>query len=438
MRSRKLTLVVALVVCAIVMATMPTLASAQTETILTSFNGYGTDGAPYEPSGGVIFDKAGNLYGTTYEGGISNGTTGHGTVYELSPAQGSGWTVSVLGTFLPKHGTIANGPIAGLLIDSHGNLYGTDPTGGTEGGGFAFEFSPKAGGGWSKNVLYNFGAPHDAYYTGTALIMDRHGNLYGASQFGGTYGYGTVYELSPPTSGGTWTEKVLFSFNRNDGGYLETALVLDADGNLYGTTSGGGEYFTGACQSGCGTVFKLVPSSSGNWTLKVLHSFNSNGTDGFSPKTGLVFDAAGNLYGATTQGGTGSCKADHGTGCGTVYQLSPAGSGPWTETILYSFQNNGSDGIYPQAGNLIFDASGNLYGTTGLGGLYVGGGTVFKLAPAGGGWIESILHNFDNNGTDGYGPSSGLTLDAQGNLYGTTAAGGNAGGSGGTVYEITQ
>jgi len=260
------------------------------------------------------------------------------------------------------------------------------------------------------------------------LISDAAGNLYGTNSSGGTYTYyGTVFELTP-TAGGGWTEQVLHSFNNNgtDGLYPSSGLIFDAAGNLYGTTSGGGDYSCNG-SSQCGTVFELSPTEGGGWTETVLHSFGA-GTDGSGPTGSLIFDGGGNLYGATYAGGTSNV--------GTVFELSPNGSGGWTESVLYSFNNNGSDGNYPYAG-LVFDSAGNLYGTT-----YYGGtsnqGSIFKLSPnGGGGWTETVLHSFDFNfnETDGAYPTAGVIFDHAGNLYGTTDNGGTC--NYGTAFEFS-
>ena len=211
-----------------------------------------------------------------------------------------------------------------------------------------------------------------------------------------------------------------FNFNGTDGADPAAGLIFDAAGNLYGTTYGGGTY-------DWGTVFELTPAAGGGWTEKVLYSF-LGGADGFFPAADLIFDAAGNLYGTTGYGGA----YDN----GTVFELTPTGGGDWTEKLLHSFSYNlnGMDGTYPQAG-LIFDAAGNLYGTTVGGGNY-GGGTVFELTPtAGGNWTETVLHNFNRNGTDGADPYAGLIFDGAGNLYGTTSFGDVYGD--GTVFQLT-
>jgi uncharacterized repeat protein (TIGR03803 family) len=211
-------------------------------------------------------------------------------------------------------------------------------------------------------------------------------------------------------------ETVLYNFEGDNRGGGGTVLVRDAAGNLYGT-GGGGIYLCDVV--GCGTVFELSRMAGGGWTETVLHNFG-NGTDGASPNN-LIRDAAGNLYGATFYSGAG--------GAGSVYKLSPSGSGDWTETVLHEF-GNGADGTLPNRG-LVFDAAGNLYGTTEGGGIYTCNGivhscgTVFELSPGpGGGWTETVLHSY--NGSDGYSPQSGLTMDAAGNLYGTTVQGGTS------------
>jgi uncharacterized repeat protein (TIGR03803 family) len=387
-----------------------TWAAAQ-ERVLHSFNLNGADG--YYPSAGLIFDAAGNLYGTTRVG-----TDSYGTVFELTPAAGGGWTETVLHNF--GYGTDGATPYAGLIFDAAGNLYGTTQYGGTYGVGTVFELTPAAGGGWTETVLHNFGNGADGSTPFAGLIFDAAGNLYGTTYQGGTYLYGTVFELTP-AGGGSWTEKVLHNFgNGTDGAAPYAGLIFDAAGNLYGTTYQGGTY------SSSGTVFELTPAAGGGWTETVLHNFNYNGTDGNYPYAGLIFDAAGNLYGTTYQGGTYFY--------GTVFELTPTAGGGWTEKVLYSFNNNGADGYYPQAG-LILDAAGNLYGTTSYGGTY-SYGTVFELTPtAGGGWTEKVLHNFNYNGTDGNYPYAGLIFDAAGNLYGTTYQGGTYGY--GTVFEFT-
>jgi uncharacterized repeat protein (TIGR03803 family) len=426
-------IVVAISALTLTMLVISAPAAAQTETVLYSFNGYGTDGAPYQPYSGVIFDSAGNLYGTTFQGG----TYGHGSVFELSPLEGGGWNESLLFSFNEKKGSVGYGPQASLVFDNTGNLYGTRSTEGTFGDGTVFELSPAAGGGWTEGSVHSFNGTDGDYPENTLIMAGSY--LYGTTDFGGTYGYGAVFAFVP--IGGGWLERMLHSFkhSKQDGMYPSLgSLAIDAAGNIYGTTAGGGANVSPECPTGCGTVFEVSPHGSDLWTEKILHNFNYNGADGIFPEAGVILDGSGNLYGTTFRGGTGSCKVGKQVeGCGSLFELSPAAGGAWTETIVHSFQDNSTDGQYPQAGaGLLMDASGNIFGTTGFGGAH-DNGTVFKFSPAGGGaWTELILHSFDDNGTDGYGPAGNLVLDSAGNVYGTTAAGGNSSG-GGIVYEIT-
>jgi uncharacterized repeat protein (TIGR03803 family) len=401
--------------------------------VLHSF-GDGTDGAfPYS---GLVTDAAGNFFGVTGEGGIH----GEGTVFELSPNQSGGWTERVLHSF--GLGTDGSYPYGGLVIDGAGNLYGTTQNGGIHnncssgsGCGTVFELSPDGSGGWTEQVLHSFNENGSDGTGPSALIMDAAGDLYGTTYEGGihTCDCGTVFELMPKQGGG-WTERVLHSFGLGtDGAYPYDRLAMDAAGNLYGTTSHGGIHSDG-------TVFELSLEQGGGGTEHVLHSFNDNGEDGAYPRAGLILDAAGNLYGTTPLGGIHSCG---GLGCGTAFELMPREGGGWTEQVLHSFNDNGIDGANPN-GELLFDGSGNLYGTASNGGVYscpAGDycGAIFELSPRqGGGWTERVLHNFD--GPDGAEPLGALIFDAAGNLYGTTLFGGIhtcQGGGCGTVFEIT-
>ncbi len=350
---------------------------------------------------------------------------------------------SVLYSF-QSNGQDAYNPQAGLIFDSAGNLYGTTSAGGSGGDGAVFELSPQSGG-WSETVLYSFQGGTDGNFPVAGLIFDAAGDLYGTTSYGGSggcsYGCGTVFELSPQ-SGGGWSESVLYSFQSSgaDGNDPQASLVFDAAGNLYGTTYQGGN---ATCSGGCGTVFEVSPQSGGGWSEQVLYTFQDNGKDGYQPNAPLVFDAAGkNLYGTTVVGGTGGCSGALGNGCGTVFELSPQNGGGWSEHVIGSFpdQDNGKDGNYPQAG-LVFDAAGNLYGATAYGGRkgcsngIFGCGIVFEISPkAGGGWSGKTLFSFD--GTDGYAPFAGLILDATGNLYATTAYGGSHGD--GTAFALLR
>jgi uncharacterized repeat protein (TIGR03803 family) len=380
-------------------------ASAAKCATLYAFTGK-PDGA--HPRGGLIFDSSGNLYGTSFYGGVS----GFGTVFELSRNRDGIWTDKVLYSFTGKDD--GEYPYGGLAADSTGNLYGTTYFGGNQQQGVVYQLAPGSNGKWTETVLYNFcsvsrcadgSSPH------AGLIFDASGNLYGTTLNGGASNAGTVFQLMPNSHGG-WTEKVLHSFIGGDGVGPYAGLILDGQGKLYGTTQFGG--------SGRGVVFELAPKSNGRWAEQVLYSFG-NGTDGSAPLAGLVFDTAGNLYGTTSGGGSHA----H----GVVFKLRPHG-GSWSENVLYSFKG-GRDGKYPGA-SLVFDLSGNLYGTTFFGGWSpYSNGTAFKLRPdSNGRWSETVLHRFRGH-PQGF-PEAELIIDAAGNLYGTTY--GYA--SKGSVFEI--
>jgi uncharacterized repeat protein (TIGR03803 family) len=428
MRAKKLSICLkAALAVFTVMLVATTMSAATHEKVLHNFNVDGTDG--YGPGAGLMLDAAGNLYGTTAEGGIYNcNGRSCGIVFELTPVAGGGWTEKVLHNF---NGTDGNFPMASLIADAVGNLYGTTFMGGTYGYGTVCELTRGASAmGWTEKVLHSFnGTDGAAPYAG--LIRDAAGNLYGTTSAGGTHtsiyctsGCGTVFQLIP-TVGGGWTQKVLHNFNGIDEYDPEAGLIFDATGNLYGTTAG-------VSAHGGGTVFELTPIAGGGWAETVLHNFN--GWEGDHPFGGLIFDAAGNLYGMTAYGGT--------SGDGVVFELMPIAGGGWTEKVLHNF--NGTDGGATFAG-LVFDVAGNLYGTSGGGDFTCYGhgcGTVFELTrspnAAGGGWMERVLHSF--NGTDGSVPN-GLIIDAAGNLFGTT----QTGGTGyycpygcGTVFEIMR
>jgi uncharacterized repeat protein (TIGR03803 family) len=389
-------------------------AVAQQETVLHSFDG--NDGAGSASS--LIFDAAGNLYGTTVNGGAYK----RGTAFELTPAAG-GWTEKVLHSFNDKDG---QSPGAGLIFDAAGNLYGTTTNGGAYGYGTAFELIPAAGGRWTEKVLHSFNNNgKDGYGPGGSLILDATGNLYGTTSFGGPHNSGIVFELMPKSGG--WAEKPLHAFQDNgkDGYYPFSGLIFDTAGDLYGTTNSGGAY-------GYGTAFELVPIAGGRWTESIPHSFNIN-TDGCCLTSNLIFNASGSLYGTAMRGAYGY---------GTVFELTPAGGGSWSETTLYNF-NIGTDGrnplggvIFDVAGNLYGTTADGGTGSCSASGAFGGCGTVFELTPTtGGSWTEKVLYSFKGDGTDGIIPPAGLTFDATGNLYGTTELGGAYGD--GAVFEIT-
>ena len=315
------------------------------------------------------------------------------------------------------HGGANDGsaPFAGLILDAAGNLYGTTHDGGASNDGTVFKLTPNADGSWAESVLYSFIGGNDGANPWAGLIFDTAGDLYGTTNAGGASNFGTVFKLTP-NADGSWTESVLHSFNGRDGYWPEAGLIFDAAGNLYGTTWHGGA-------SDSGTVFKLTPNADGSWTQSVLHSFN--GRDGANPEAGLIFDAAGNLYGTTLDGG--------GHNMGTVFKLTPNADGSWTQSVLRSF--NGRDGFSITTG-LIFDTVGNLYGTAPYGGSGCsssGCGLVFELTPnADGSWTESVLHRF--SGTPARYPN-GLIFDGAGDLYGTAGACGSA--CGGAAFKLS-
>ncbi|MGA8151737.1 MAG: choice-of-anchor tandem repeat GloVer-containing protein [Terriglobales bacterium] len=399
--------------------------SAAADKVLFNFSHKGNSGN--FPEDGLVFDAAGNLYGTT-----QGGTYNDGTVFELMPQADGSWTEKLLHEFNTKVNDGAT-PNPDLIFDAAGNLYGTTQQGNSGSQGTVFELMPQADGSWTEKILHSFtvNPGKDGYYLLAGLTFDAAGNLYGTADFGGLYsgnGPGTVFELMPQADE-SWTLKVLHEFGRGqDGVGPASRLVFDGAGNLYGTTNIGGN-------NGYGTVFELLPKADGGWTHKVLHSFTSpTGNGGSVPLAGLIFDAAGNLYGTTVEGGNSSCVFGDDSPCGTVFELTAKSSGGWSTTkILHKFKG-GKDGSEPRA-SLIFDAAGNLYGTTSLGGAYACG-TVFELTPtAAGGWKEKVLHQFKRADKDGCGPLGSLIFDAFGNLYGTTGAGGTH--NFGTVFEIT-
>jgi uncharacterized repeat protein (TIGR03803 family) len=336
----------------------PGAQSQWTEDQLYSFT-CGSDGD--SPFGGVTFDAAGNLYGTTMYGG----TYGFGNVFEVTPGGGH-WTETSIYS-LGTNPEDAGFPYAGVAIDSSGNLYGTTPRGST-----VFELSSVQGGGWTEAVIDDFSRPHDGAEPYAGLIVDSAGNLYGTTEGGGLYTVGTVYQLHP-TADGVWQER-FYSFCKAGPPCLDGAtpglgaLVSDGVSSVYGTTSEGGANRCG--EGNCGTVYRLTRTPSGTVKETVLYNFQGNAM-GFNPGGGVVRDEAGNLYGATLDGGSPGCQ------CGVVYELSPGMNDTWTYTVLHAF--TGYDGAQPDA-NLTLDGKGHVFGTAAVGGPY-GGGVVFEITP---------------------------------------------------------
>lgn len=397
---------------------------AQTFTVLHTFTGAPNDGEG--PFGIVIRDSAANLYGTTSSGGKGkwDGTGTCGTGFVLNKA---GKEIAHLNFGLG----IGCVPMAGLLRDLEGNFFGTTLLGGNTncyeyGCGTVYKVS-KAG---KETMLHEFTGSPDGEEPEALLVQDAAGNIYGTAYLGGVYNFGAVFKIDI-----TGKETILHSFagpldGGGDGVYPYAGVILDAEGNLYGATAGGGTY-------GAGTVYEL--DSAGNETL--LYSFTGE-SDGASPSSVLLFDPQGNLYGTTRRGGNLNCEG--GDGCGVVFELSPQQDGSWTDATLYTFcsVSNCTDGQEPIAGPLVRDTTGNLYGTTYFGGAYRncngdGCGAVFKLDTN---EKETVLHSF-TGGSDGAFPWAGLTMDGSGNLYGTATAGGDAQclpPSGcGTVFKLT-
>ena len=424
---------VALIELAILAAslTMASSAQAQTFQVIHRFTG-GAGG--YYPSAGIVSDRAGNLYGGAAYGGNYTSScnyvgsqTGCGVVYRMS-RHGSDWIFNILSSF-----DGANGYNPGQLIRvaPDGSLYTTTVYGGpgdcqyfSPGCGTIFRLQPPAtfcsavSCPCTVDDLYQFQNRADgAFPQAGNLTLDSAGNIYGTTYVGGLYDAGTVYELSRTTNG--WTKTVLYNFiGSSAGGNPGGGVVFDSAGNLYGVT------FLGGVDGYSGVVYELTHSESG-WTETVLHIFQPQ-TDGSGPAGNLVMDASGNLYGTTADDGP--------NGGGTVWELSP-GSGGWSFSVLYSFTGEGAGG---PAGGLLMDSSGNLYGTTAGHGAH-NQGNVFKLSPANGGWNYTSLYDF-SGGSDGGQPFSGLSMDSSGNLFGVTTYGGlvqNCTSGCGVVWKIT-
>ena len=421
----------AMVALAMVLTTAA--AARVNQRVLHTFSG--SDGKL--PEAGLTFDSAGNLYGTTFEGGTGDHSLcqlGCGVVFELSrTAHGVKETVLYDFCSLADCSDGAS-PAAALILDAGGNLYGTTTGGGTQnaacpgttGCGTVFELMHNSDDTWTEVVLYRFSSA-DGAAPEAGLTFDSAGNLYGTTAQGGADGFGVVFELMP-AAGNSWTQSVLYSFTGGtDGNEPYAGVILDSAGNLYGTTYRGGLQ-SGLCGTagGCGVVFKLALSG-GAWTETVLHSFK--GGDGADIVSGLTFDAAGNLYGTNyLGGGSHQCGLQ---GCGLIFELKQNANGSWTETVLYVF-NNGATGAHP-TGSLVFDAAGNLYATTRGGGTALDG-VVFELTPTGTGhWREQAL---SFTGANGSGPDAGVILDTVGNAYGTASFGGANGD--GVIFQITR
>ncbi len=339
-------------------------------------------------------------------------TLGLLTTIATTPAEAQ--TFTVLHDF--TGGADGGQPVAGVTLDQQGRIYGTATEGGTNNKGVVYRVV-RGGEGWSLSPIYSFGSQeHDGSTPLGRVTFGPDGLLYGTTDDGGAQGHGTVFSLRPPatackTALCPWLETILYSFTGGDDGsgpgYGD--LIFDQSGNIYGTTLGGGS-------SNHGAVFKLTRSGS-DWTESVLWSFTL-GSDGGGPFGGVIFDTAGNLYGATSYGGPFDV--------GTLYELSPTQSG-WSETTLYSFTGDYGDG----AGGLIMDAQGTLFGLSG--GIGSGtAGAAYTLTQQNGNWLFFVLGEFFGSGFPA--TLSSPTFDSQGNLYGPLPSGGNGQGE---IFKLT-
>jgi uncharacterized repeat protein (TIGR03803 family) len=424
MRRTNFSVVISGILAALVMVfVLPLQAgTASNFKVLSRFQG-GADGAT--PMAGLILDAAGNLYGTTYAGGdVSEedcGDLGCGTVFKLTPNPGGSWTRTVLYRFKGTVNQDGSGPNGVLVFDSAGNLYGTTVNGGLPGSnGVVFKLAPDSDGTWTESVLHRFDF-QDGVNPTAGLVFDAAGNLFGTTYGGGSANAGVVFELKP-NSDGTWTETVLHNFIQGtDGANPHAGVIFDKLGNLYGTTTGG-------ARIGDDVVFEMSPEEDGAWTYSALYRFR-DGADGANPVAGVIFDTHGDLYGTTPWGGA-FCKSCGAQGCGVVFKLQPNPDGTWTESVIHLFL-----AFSHPFGGLIFDSADNLYGTAEDMGPGGGVGEVYKLTPSRtGGWSSTVVHPF--LGMPAQNPYDGLVSDKSGNLYGTTQFCGKSYNCSGVVFEV--
>lgn len=391
------------------------------------YNFHGVDG---DLPQSLIFDQSGNLYGTTAFGGTNSdadcNSHGCGTIFQLSPNSDGTWSESVLYDFCAAGPHCQDGynPNSGLVFDAAGNLYGTTLSGGPYGWGEVFELSPQAIGPWSFNILYYFcpATCSDGKDPSGALAIDAGGNLYGTTSSGGNNFSGTVFELSPPAAqGGSWTETVLYAFCTKtqgkaclDGNNPIGGVTFDSLGNLIGTTAEGGQYRNRNCNdAGCGTVFKLSPSA-GGWVYTLLNA--PIPSVGFDPLAPVVTDASGAAYGTFAQGGK--------NGDGALFKVLLNGQHSSIPLIP-------ADGTYPSGDTALVLGANAIYGSA-AGSGSDSPGTIFQITSSG---QENVLYRFCSQSgcADGESPL-GLTSNNSGALYGVAAGGGT--GNSGVVFEL--
>jgi uncharacterized repeat protein (TIGR03803 family) len=414
-------------------AFLPVTSTAQTYLIVHSFSG--PDGA--NPQAGLTVDAAWNFYGTTASGGTGNGVCGSpgcGTVFKMS-RKGAGWVLATLYRF--QGGDDGAFPTARVVFGPDGALYGTTQGQGgfcTVSCGSVFRLTPPAtfcaavSCPWRLTVLYKFLGGVDGSLPGWGdLLFDRSGNIYGTTTYGGDYNAGTVFKVTH--AGSQWTQSVLYSFHPEDHGPTDGShpyggLTFDDAGNLLGTTLQGGFPDAPEMNYGAGTVFQLTPTGSG-WTETIVQRFLDGGQ---LPAAGLAMTTDGRFYGTTTAGGLGNCSISFYNGCGTVYLENFSGG----DGTVASLPGMGSP-AGPRA-PVTFDVQNNIYGTTAGDGAFRAG-NVFKLT--GSQYVYSSLHDF--SGGDGAIPYSNVVFDSGGDLYGTTSSGGNpvCGFGCGVIWQIT-
>ena len=394
----------------------PTPEGQWKEKILYSFTGL-ADGCG--PVSGVVFDASGNLFGTTQFGGPNSigvcyggGNGGYGVVFKLTPGANGNWTESVIHAFA---GTDGQYPTTGVIFDKAGSLFGAVLQGGTR-GGVIYELIPNSLGQWTDTVLYNFTGQSDGGGP-TGVVLDQAGNLYGGASYGGDLncnndgnrdpGCGVVFQLSN-NENGSWTETALHVFGLFDGAFPNGSLTFDSSGNLYGVTVDGPGL--GCQSSGCGTVFRMA--NDGSWSFNSIYTF-AGGSDGMYPNGGLVVNQNGNIYGTTLDGG-GEALCAFG-GCGTTFELQPKPGGLWHEKILRRFGvGKGLNALSFPQGGVAFDQLGDIYGTLGSS-TGPAAGAVYKLTPAASGaWTLSSLYTFYPGGTAAFGMYPPANPDSSG------------------------